>query len=113
MDWCCEGAAFARWHELADDNADVFGEDRDLRLRIAAPLVPCALLALGACTGDRPARLVASAAVPAYVDASAPLTPIRFDRDAISLNDRCPVRKGKLNLKMPPAYVNGRPIGFC
>lgn len=84
-----------------------------MRLRIVVSLAPCALLALNACTSDRPARLVASAAVPAYVDAEAPLTPIRFDRDAVSLNDRCPVRKGKLNLKMPPAYVNGKPIGFC
>jgi hypothetical protein len=31
----------------------------------------------------------------------------------ISLNDRCPVRHAKLNPKMAPVYVNGKPIGFC
>ena len=30
-----------------------------------------------------------------------------------SLNDRCIVRKAKLNLKMRPVYVNGQPVGFC
>ncbi len=31
----------------------------------------------------------------------------------VSLNDRCAVRKVRLNSKMPPVYVNGQPIGFC
>jgi hypothetical protein len=31
----------------------------------------------------------------------------------VGLNDRCAVRKVRLNPKMPPVYVNGRPIGFC
>lgn len=31
----------------------------------------------------------------------------------VSLNDRCAVRKTRLNSKMPPVYVNGQPIGFC
>ncbi len=31
----------------------------------------------------------------------------------IAPNDRCAVRKVRLNPKMPPVYVNGRPIGFC
>lgn len=31
----------------------------------------------------------------------------------MTLNDRCPVRKAKLNPKMIAAYVNGRPVGFC
>ena len=34
------------------------------------------------------------------------------DRD-ISVNDRCPVTLSKLNRKIDPVYVNGRPIGFC
>jgi len=38
---------------------------------------------------------------------------VRFADDAISLNDRCPVRKSKLNRRLPAIYVNGRPIGFC
>lgn len=36
-----------------------------------------------------------------------------FDTDLVSINDRCAVRKVKLNPKMPPVYVNGRPVGFC
>ena len=36
-----------------------------------------------------------------------------FDDGQVSLNDRCAVRKVKLNPKMPPVYVNGQPIGFC
>lgn len=38
---------------------------------------------------------------------------IRFADGQISLNDRCPVRLGKLNLMMAPVYVNGKPVGFC
>ena len=36
-----------------------------------------------------------------------------FEDGLVSVNDRCAVRKVKLNVKMPPAYVNGQPIGFC
>jgi hypothetical protein len=35
------------------------------------------------------------------------------DDGQVSLNDRCAVRQVRLNPKMPPAYVNGRPVGFC
>ena len=38
---------------------------------------------------------------------------LRFADGQISLNDRCPVRHVKLYPKMPPVYVNGKPIGFC
>ena len=36
-----------------------------------------------------------------------------FDGNQVSINDRCAVRKDKLNPKMPPIYVNGQPVGFC
>ncbi len=36
-----------------------------------------------------------------------------FDGKMVSINDRCPVRKLRLNPKMPPVYVNGHPVGFC
>ena len=36
-----------------------------------------------------------------------------FESGLVSLNDRCPVLRVRLNPKMPPAWVNGRPIGFC
>jgi hypothetical protein len=32
---------------------------------------------------------------------------------AITLNDRCPVRKVPLNLRLPALFVNDKPIGFC
>jgi hypothetical protein len=39
---------------------------------------------------------------------------LRFLADGqVSLNDRCPVRKVRLNPRMGAAYVNGRPVGFC
>lgn len=31
----------------------------------------------------------------------------------VTLNDRCPVRKVRLNPRMGASYVNGRPVGFC
>ncbi|HVQ34399.1 MAG TPA: hypothetical protein VMT33_00195 [Candidatus Bathyarchaeia archaeon] len=76
-------------------------------------LLPLLLLALASCAEERPARLVVSAKVPSYVDPAAEKPRIKFDDEQVSLNDRCPVRKAKLNLKMPAVYVNGKPIGFC
>ena len=49
-----------------------------------------------------------------YVNATDSLPRLRyFESDLVSVNDRCAVRKVKLNPKMPPAWVNGRPVGFC
>jgi hypothetical protein len=36
-----------------------------------------------------------------------------FDSNLVTLNDRCAVRKVRLNPKMPAVYVNGQPVGFC
>jgi hypothetical protein len=33
--------------------------------------------------------------------------------DSVTENDRCPVRKSRLNRRMPAVWVNGKPIGFC
>lgn len=38
---------------------------------------------------------------------------IKYADSLESLNDRCIVKKSKLNLKVRPVYVNWRPIGFC
>jgi hypothetical protein len=76
-------------------------------------LLPLVLLALASCAEEHPSRLVASAKVPAYVDPAVEKPLTRFDDGQVSLNDKCPVRKAKLNLRMPPVYVNGKPIGFC
>ena len=51
---------------------------------------------------------------PVYVPGTDEKFPrLRYADGQISLNDRCPVRHVKLNPKMPPVYVNGKPIGFC
>jgi len=36
----------------------------------------------------------------------------RYD-SVLSLNDRCPVRHGRLNTNIRPTYINRQPIGFC
>jgi len=49
-----------------------------------------------------------------YVNETDSLPRLRYYQSGlVSLNDRCAVRKVKLNPKMPPAWVNGRPVGFC
>jgi len=49
-----------------------------------------------------------------YMSETDSLPRLRFRDDGqVSLNDRCAVRQVKLNPKMQPAYVNGRPVGFC
>jgi hypothetical protein len=54
-----------------------------------------------------------AAQAPTYEGGSPDHPRVRFADGDLSLNDRCPVRRNKLNLRMPPVYVNGRPIGFC
>jgi len=70
------------------------------------------LLAGGLLFGD---GLLAGAVALAqeYAPQGEGLPRIRFADGQISLNDRCPVRLGKLNLMMAPVYVNGKPVGFC
>lgn len=49
-----------------------------------------------------------------FVSPTDSLPRLRFLADGlVTLNDRCPVRKVKLNPRMHAAYVNGFPIGFC
>ncbi len=38
---------------------------------------------------------------------------VQYADSLVSLNDRCIVRQNKLNTRIPPVYVNGKPIGFC
>ena len=42
-----------------------------------------------------------------------PFPYMRMAYGQMTLNDRCPVRQGPLNLRLPAVYVNGRPVGFC
>jgi hypothetical protein len=73
-------------------------------------VIAAALLA--ACSGkDKP---VEHMAMGEFVEPQDSFPHIRyFDTQLVSINDRCAVRKTKLNRKMPPIYVNGQPIGFC
>jgi hypothetical protein len=50
-----------------------------------------------------------------YTPTADPLHPrVRYVDGQESLNDSCIVLAGnKLNRRVPPAYVNGRPLGFC
>ena len=77
------------------------------------------LLALFGCTREssRVAEDTASVdltdRVAAYDDTSLALPRLVYADGAITLNDRCPVRKAKLNRRLPAMMVNGHPVGFC
>jgi hypothetical protein len=72
------------------------------------------------CTGDAPVEIAENRPV-AYVtaegaptDTSASPMPYMLMADSqVTVNDRCPVRKVRLSLRLPALYVNGRPVGFC
>lgn len=60
--------------------------------------------------------LLFAAATPAqrHVPGTDPEHPrVQYADSSVSLNDRCIVRQNKLNTKIPPVYVNGKPVGFC
>ncbi len=82
---------------------------------LATVVLSLPLLLLIACERDvaieppRPAMTMMAT----VVDSSLDYSPLRFEDGAVSLNDRCPVRRSRLNRKMPPVFVNGRPVGFC
>ncbi len=49
-----------------------------------------------------------------FVTPSDSLPHLRFFADGkVTLNDRCPVRRVRLNPKMGASYVNNQPVGFC
>lgn len=49
-----------------------------------------------------------------FVNPQDTLPRVRYFEDGlVTLNDRCAVRKTRLNPKMPAVYVNGQPVGFC
>lgn len=49
-----------------------------------------------------------------FISPSDSLPHLRYLADGlVTLNDRCPIRKVRLNPKMNAAYVNGHPVGFC
>lgn len=87
---------------------------------LCAAAVLWAAAALAQADGAAPAGAAAAADKPAppplaeFVSPADSLPRLRFLADGlVTLNDRCPVRKVKLNPRMHAAYVNGRPVGFC
>jgi hypothetical protein len=61
-----------------------------------------------------PEKKVEYVAFGEYVNPVDSLPRVRyFETGLVTLNDRCAVRKVKLNTKMPAVYVNGQPVGFC
>lgn len=48
-----------------------------------------------------------------FTDTTLAFPKMLFTDGSVSLNDKCPVRKVKLNRRLAPLFVNGRPIGFC
>ena len=72
------------------------------------------------CAGNALAQAPADTARPdhplvaEFVSPADSLPHLRYLADGlVTLNDRCPVRKVRLNPKMNAAYVNGFPVGFC
>ncbi len=63
--------------------------------------------------GDGKVSLVKNDAKVVYTADNAEFPHVRYGDGLESLNDRCMVRHTKLNLHMPPLYVNSRPVGFC
>lgn len=48
-----------------------------------------------------------------YVGENDSFPQMRYASGAVTLNDRCPVRRVKLNPNLRPLFVNGHPVGFC
>jgi hypothetical protein len=49
-----------------------------------------------------------------FVSPADSLPQLRYFADGkTTLNDRCPVRKVRLNPRMGASYVNDHPVGFC
>lgn len=50
-----------------------------------------------------------------YVASEDPARPrIRYADGQVGMSDHCAIRvANQLNRRIPPVYVNGRPIGFC
>lgn len=76
-----------------------------------------AVVGLGACgrsdPGARKVETLDDSALAAFVDSTLDLSPLIYDLGGQTLNDQCPVRRARLNRRMPAIYVNQHPVGFC
>jgi hypothetical protein len=95
---------------------------KTLLINRLAPALAAAALMFGCASSDEESADTSQADAPKityavlaeFVTPEDSLSQLRFHADGlISLNDQCPVRKVRLNLKMAAAYVNGEPVGFC
>jgi len=69
----------------------------------------CVMSPMALAADEMPAKPLAEFVTPADT-----LPALRYFADGKeTLNDRCPVRKVKLNPMMGASYVNGQPVGFC
>lgn len=80
-------------------------------IKRALPFIALVVLAIGC--SEQKAQLVTDTRATSYADSTADFPRLVFADGQTSMNDRCMVRMVKLNRKMPPIYVNGRPVGFC
>ena len=83
----------------------------------SATMMLFVILSAGPALAQAPAEVAKPVHLPQWPSSSAPsdsLPRLRYLADGlVTLNDRCPVRKVRLNPKMNAAYVNGFPVGFC
>jgi hypothetical protein len=82
------------------------------RVLVGSSLAICVLGCSGNVEVEAP-KPVARLLPAAYTDTALAFPRLRFADGSLSLNDKCPVRKVKLNPRLAPLFVNGRPIGFC
>lgn len=85
-------------------------------MRTYRTIAVLASVAALACSGQKEeaAPAVSHQVFGEYIQPEDSFPKLRYlETGLVSLNDRCAVRKVRLNSKMPPVYVNGQPIGFC
>lgn len=68
---------------------------------------------ISGCADSDPPQPIEETFEAALIDTSTDFSHLRYANGEISLNDRCPIRRNKLNPKVRPLFVNGRPMGFC
>jgi hypothetical protein len=86
---------------------------RFVSIRILPAMAFLAMVGLSTVLADENKPVERPRGMGHYVNHADSFPRLVFGDGLISLNDRCIVRKTKLNPKMPPVYVNGRPVGFC
>lgn len=82
-------------------------------MRWAFALLLAGVAAAGCTSEPRIAQLVEDAGIIQFASADTLFPRLVFADGKTSLNDRCMVRRVKLNKRLPGLYVNGSPVGFC